>query len=283
MKQLNDLVRECTRNMSADASGLWLSWDELEGVLRRVLDRLTDKGPVVDSDIGNNGSDNIGKLWLPTKVAFSSPVTASATCEATRKKVYYAVVNRMLVNVPLFREVVLLRDETARMLGFRHHAALKAAGNMMQTPEAVRQLLSEISDVLHRLASIIRYRSPETHEELEAMNLTELFNRTRADIYQIHGGEALDEGWEWGHGESVFRNVLNGYDAEYCSYILGRVFALDLFDVGFKHDSTSKDAGRRYRDMVIVKGGSQPEMKTLTDFLGHRPSTGPYLAWLRSP
>lgn len=62
--------------------------------------------------------------------------------------------------------------------------------------------------------------SPTRHEELETTNLTELFNRTRAAVYQIHGGEALGEGWEWGHGESVFRNVINGYDGEYYSYIL---------------------------------------------------------------
>jgi metallopeptidase MepB len=61
---------------------------------------------------------------------------------------------------------------------------------------------------------------PTSHGELEATNLTELFNRTRADIYQIQGGEALGEGWEWAHGETVFRNVLNGYDAGYYSYIL---------------------------------------------------------------
>jgi metallopeptidase MepB len=58
------------------------------------------------------------------------------------------------------------------------------------------------------------------------------------------------------------------------------MFALDIFETGFKEDTMSKKAGRRYRDMVFRVGGSQPEMKTLTDYLGHEPSTGPYLAWL---
>lgn len=31
--------------------------------------------------------------------------------------------------------------------------------------------------------------------------------------------------------------------------------------------------GRRYRHMVLEKGGSQDEMKTLVDFLGRKPST----------
>jgi metallopeptidase MepB len=31
--------------------------------------------------------------------------------------------------------------------------------------------------------------------------------------------------------------------------------------------------GRRYRHMVLEKGGSQDEMKTLVDFLGRKPSS----------
>lgn len=32
--------------------------------------------------------------------------------------------------------------------------------------------------------------------------------------------------------------------------------------------------------MVLRVGGSQPEMKTLTDYLGHQPSTRPYFVYL---
>ncbi len=60
----------------------------------------------------------------------------------------------------------------------------------------------------------------------------------------------------------------------------GRVFALDIFDAGFNHDTMSKESGRRYRDIVLRPGGSQPEMKTLTDYLGRQPSTKPYFKYL---
>jgi metallopeptidase MepB len=62
--------------------------------------------------------------------------------------------------------------------------------------------------------------SPESHEKLERMNLTELFNKTKSEIYSLSGGEVIGDGWEWGHGETVFRNVINGYDAGYYAYIL---------------------------------------------------------------
>lgn len=60
----------------------------------------------------------------------------------------------------------------------------------------------------------------------------------------------------------------------------GTVFAFDIFETGFRQDTMSKEAGRRYRDMILRVGGSQPEMKTLRDYLGREPTTRPYLEWL---
>lgn len=62
--------------------------------------------------------------------------------------------------------------------------------------------------------------SPTSREELLRTNLTELFNKTRSSISGIQGGEILGEGWEWGHGQTTFRNVINRYDAGYYSYLL---------------------------------------------------------------
>jgi len=42
----------------------------------------------------------------------------------------------------------------------------------------------------------------------------------------------------------------------------------------------SKEAGRRYRDMVLRPGGSLPEMDVLTQYLGRGPSTRPYFEYL---
>ena len=60
----------------------------------------------------------------------------------------------------------------------------------------------------------------------------------------------------------------------------GRVYALDMWQRGFKADTLSKEEGRRFRNLVLQVGGSQPEMKTLTDYLGHEPSSEPYFEWL---
>jgi len=41
-----------------------------------------------------------------------------------------------------------------------------------------------------------------------------------------------------------------------------------------------KDAGKRFRDEVLAVAGRQPEMATLTRYLGGAPSTDPYFYWM---
>jgi metallopeptidase MepB len=142
MKRLGDLVRECNKSLNEDTSGIWLMPNELDDMPQSLIGRLK-KGQ-------NDRSD---QLWLPTKVPFSSPAITNAKNEATRKRIYYAVQNRMKMNVPLFRELVLLHDETARMLGYSDHASLKTADKMMQTPQAVEALLSDIRKAIGPLAA----------------------------------------------------------------------------------------------------------------------------------
>lgn len=59
-----------------------------------------------------------------------------------------------------------------------------------------------------------------SHEDVEKTNLPELYNKTLCEIYCTHGGEALDEGWEYCQGQSVFRAIQGKYDAGYYAYLL---------------------------------------------------------------
>ena len=42
----------------------------------------------------------------------------------------------------------------------------------------------------------------------------------------------------------------------------------------------SKSAGRKYREMLLQPGASQPEMKTLREYLGREPRLEAYYRWL---
>jgi metallopeptidase MepB len=46
-----------------------------------------------------------------------------------------------------------------------------------------------------------------------------------------------------------------------------------MFYTVFKSDPMNPREGRRYRHTVLEKGGSQDEMKTLTEVLGREPKT----------
>jgi metallopeptidase MepB len=46
-----------------------------------------------------------------------------------------------------------------------------------------------------------------------------------------------------------------------------------MFRTVFKSDPMDGAEGRRYRHIVLERGGSQDEMKTLVDFLGREPQT----------
>ncbi|KAL1987257.1 hypothetical protein VTN96DRAFT_4285 [Rasamsonia emersonii] len=114
---------------------------------------------------------------------------------------------------------------------------------------------------------------PASHEAIEKMNISETYNKLRKEISQIEGPEVLGQGNEWGHGQATFGHLMGGYDAGYYGYLSSQVYSTDMFYTVFKSDPMNGKEGRRYRHVVLEKGGSQDEMKTLTEFLGREPKT----------
>jgi metallopeptidase MepB len=67
--------------------------------------------------------------------------------------------------------------------------------------------------------------------------------------------------------------LIGGYDAGYYGYLSSQVYSTDMFYSQFKANPLDHERGRRYRHMVLEKGGSQDEMVTLEQFLGRKPSS----------
>lgn len=62
-----------------------------------------------------------------------------------------------------------------------------------------------------------------------------------------------------------------------------KVYAQDIFSTIFEADPMSAEAGRKYRYGVLEKGGGQPEMTTLMEFLGREVRMEPFYEELGLP
>ena len=127
---------------------------------------------------------------------------------------------------------------------------------------------------LHLSTFDMMIHQPESHAAIERVDSSELYNSMWEEITQLEGPKVQGvKRHDWGHGDVTFFHLMGDYDAGYYGYLISKVYALDMFDEVFKSDPMNPGKGRRYRRMVLEKGGSQPEMKMLVDFLGREPKT----------
>jgi metallopeptidase MepB len=139
--------------------------------------------------------------------------------------------------------------------------------------------VKHVNDALFNLRQLhfgifdMTVHTPKSHAEAEDFKLSELYNELREQISGMKGPEALGMKSDWANGQATFGHLIGGYDAGYYGYLSSQVYSTDMFYSVFKKNPMDPKEGRRYRHMVLEKGGSQEEMKTLTDFLGRPPST----------
>ncbi|KAK2732701.1 hypothetical protein FQN57_002491 [Myotisia sp. PD_48] len=138
-KRLSEIGLEFQKNLNEESGGLWFTPKELEGVPEDVLSGLQH---------GEKGSENEGKLRLTFKYPDLFPTLKYATNPDTRHKVFVANENKCNQNVPLFKEALVLRDEAARLLGYKDHATFRIEDKMAKTPKTVNDFLG---DLLSRL------------------------------------------------------------------------------------------------------------------------------------
>ena len=132
-KRLSTLCIIFSKNLNEEVGGLWFTPAELEGVPEDVA-ALFAKGE----------GENAGKLKMTFKYPDLIPTTKYAKNPATRKKAYIENENKLPQNIPIFREVILLRDEAARLLGYPNHAAFIIEDKMAKTPKTVDDFLGDL-------------------------------------------------------------------------------------------------------------------------------------------
>ncbi|KAH7336587.1 metallopeptidase MepB [Rhexocercosporidium sp. MPI-PUGE-AT-0058] len=111
-----------------------------------------------------------------------------------------------------------------------------------------------------------------TSKEAKTLSPGITYNRIRHESTGLFGPETEGAGYEWGSGHSRFSHMFGGYDAGYYTYVIASVYSSDLYQTCFAKDPMNGEEGRRYRKLVLGRGGSRPEMEFLEEYLGRKPN-----------
>jgi metallopeptidase MepB len=145
-KRLVELRVAFTGNLSSDPGYMWKDEEDLEGLGADRIQAL----PLCPST---------GHRGVPLKKTFVNAVLSSCVRSETRKEAFLQSQEIFPENIKIFKEIVTLRDERARLLGFESYAHQQARSKLLKSPREVKFMLEELS--LHLL--------PISQAELEAL------------------------------------------------------------------------------------------------------------------
>ena len=141
-KRVGQLVSEYRANLAkAPKEAIWLTAEELEGVPETVLDEIKAGTPTDEEN---------GKLRVSLEGFFISSIYSFAVNSETRKRCAHVFPNRCMENALIFKEVLVLRDEAARLLGFQNHAEYRLEDRMAQAPGVVNTFLDDLRSRVKR-------------------------------------------------------------------------------------------------------------------------------------
>lgn len=133
--KIEDLCAEFNRNVREYVPAeVVFTEDELAGVPEKEL---------LNFPVDDNGKRRVG---LTRNNAFI--LLRNAHNPETRKAMQLAFGQRMSKNAPIFRETILLRDENARMLGYRNHAEYRLPHRIAESVEWVESIIDSLTQSL---------------------------------------------------------------------------------------------------------------------------------------
>ncbi|KAL9053291.1 MAG: hypothetical protein Q9162_004842 [Coniocarpon cinnabarinum] len=132
-KRLSDISITFQKRLNEENGALFFTREELDGVPPDLVDNFEP-----------GSGENEGKLRVTFKYPDLFPVSKYAKNADIRQKLFISNENKCNDNAPLFKETIELRDEAARLLGYRNHAAFRIEDKMAKTPEWVDGFLDDL-------------------------------------------------------------------------------------------------------------------------------------------
>ena len=78
------------------------------------------------------------------------------------------------------------------------------------------------------------------------------------------------------HFQAAFGH-LTGYAAGYYGYLWSEVYSADMFSIFEKNGIMDQKTGKRYRDIILAKGGTEDPLELVKQFLGREPNQDAFL------
>lgn len=167
-KRLSDISITFQKTLNEENGGLWFTPKELDGVPEDLLNTW-EKGT----------GEQEGKVRLTFKYPDLFPTLKYAKNPEIRRKLMVSNENKCNENVPLFQEAVVLRDEAARILGYKNHAEFRIEDKMAKTPKTVDDFLG---DLRSRLAP----GGLQEIEKLKDLKKDDLSSRGQDSLFDGH-------------------------------------------------------------------------------------------------
>lgn len=115
--------------------GIWFTREELRGIAPSELESLK---------VGTE-AHNLGKVFIDfSKRADRNLVLGYADNPETRKRLYISNENKLAENAPLFKDIVVLRDHNARLLGYKSHAEKRLQDRVAPSTQWIDEMLARL-------------------------------------------------------------------------------------------------------------------------------------------
>ncbi|WZH44071.1 Mitochondrial intermediate peptidase [Fusarium acuminatum] len=137
LEQISDLRAAAQASFTEEEDGIWFEHSALEGVPENILEAMAQEGAQIQVTFRN---DQV------------TAIMRHAVSSETRRRFYVAQQNRLPENVTRLENLVALRDQVVRLLGFEHHAALRIRDKMAPSVAYVESQLAELHKRLKPLA-----------------------------------------------------------------------------------------------------------------------------------
>ncbi len=179
LKRLSELSSEFSKNINEYQDTITVTRDELDGLSEGYI-----------ASLKREGENYLVSLDYPELNPFLEHATnAAKRKELTEKSLHKGGIR----NMDILKEVVKLRDENARLLGYSHHAdfrlEVKMAKNaqtvfgfmqdlMEKMKDGLAQEMSELKELKHRIA-------PNEGEEVYFYDIAFLINRFKQEHFAL--------------------------------------------------------------------------------------------------